>query len=429
MGGRLVASSCVIVALLATPVASALTTDYGFGAELAYSDNIDRSADRERDEWVGDGWVDFRLSEQTGKWQGDLYTRLALREYFNDTYSTEARFHLESQADVMLLPQLLRWHIADYFRQVTVNATEALRPGNSQDTNAFWTGPDLLLRPGAANEVVLGARYGNFYYEEQPFDSERYMGFGRWLRKVSPLTTVSANLEAGSVFYDEEGAGASGANIDYDRGDAYLRIDRQLRLSQLRVDLGGTAIDRYGYDTIDGAYVAVEWERRLARNSRLTLLYSRRYTDSNQQLLEEQGPGADNRGTTISEDILYEKRSELYYVTERGPMRASIGAFRRDEDFESIPLDREIDGLVLNLRYAFSGTFSATLFGDLRRIDYQQSAREDEDYDVGLRLQRWLSRQSSLSFQLRRLERDSTLSGADFVENVVSLQFQYGFRR
>ena len=176
----------VLAAAWATPVAQAVRLDLTTGVTGEYSSNILRTERNEEEELTGIVWGGISAREEAANLTAELAALVESRQYINDTVGDEILLSLAALADWMILPQRLNWHFEDYFQQATVNPLETISPDNRQDTNVLWTGPDLYFRFARLYTLQLGARYGNFYYEETAGDNQRLAGYARAIRRLSP---------------------------------------------------------------------------------------------------------------------------------------------------------------------------------------------------------------------------------------------------
>lgn len=425
-------------ALLAgnVPLAQALEIELGAGIASEYTTNVFRSDENPEDELIGSVWSGISLREESPTLSAQVAAAGELQTFVNDTVDDDLLFSLASTVDWSLLPRRLIWHFEDYYQQVQVSPLEPVGPDNRQDSNVLWTGPDLFLRLAKLYTIQLGARYGDYYYGETDGDNTRLAASLRANRRLSPLSDLYFDVEQTRVEYDQRDVadvgipGAAVPNADYSRTDLFGGWAYETVLSELRVELGQTQIDREGLPDVEGFLGGASLSRRLAREGFISGQVRYRFTEGSSNLLSSGGDrlGVAYADSAVTEDIAYEEFIELLYGGQWWLAEVEVQLFRRDEDFELAELDRLTYGAGFDAGFPLAPSWRGSASIDYRRRDYTQLGREDDDLSAGVGANYLLTRRLTLALDLRHNLRDSTVPTADFNETIAVISLRYGER-
>ena len=413
------------------PVANALDIELGAGVEAEYTTNVLRTDDAE-DDLIGTVWGGISLIERSPTLNAQVAAAADARTYLNDTVSDDVLLSLASVIDWAISPQRFVWHLEDYYQQTQVSPLEPNRRDNQQDTNVFWTGPDLILRLAQLYTIRVGARYGNYYYEDTDDDNERLAGSIRATRRLSTVSEIYVEADQMQVEYDRPGTiGFDGVpNTDFDRTDAFAGWAYQSPLTEMRVEFGATRIQREGLDDADGPLAALFIRRQLPQDSAIGLRLMYRYTEGGGDLLSSEGGRmhVDSAEAGVIQDIVYERFLETFYDGRWGGADVGVRVYRRDEDYEEAQLDRLSHGVRADAGFRLAPAWRAGLYVAYRHRDYDQLDRRDHDLTVGTGASYLLTRRITADFDLHHNARDSTLDGSDFNETVGMISLRYGAR-
>ena len=406
---------------------------YGFGIASELSSNIRQQAsDAERDR-IDSAIAGLAYSEDTADFIGRLAGQVEHRNYANDTFDDETLFTLDASGLWTLIPSRLSWTLVDSARQVLLDPTQPSTPTNRAGANVVETGPDMFFHLSQRQRLVLGARYGNVYVGDTDLDNNRYGVMLRGVHQMSPQLTASLNFEHLGVRYDDDEV-----NENFDRRDAYLRIESQRVHTRITLDGGVTNISRDRSGDLDGALVRLRAEHDITAASFVSLSASSGYSDVGSELLRYVTPPttpadrpAPPQSVTdiISNDLSYERVADVVYGYRGARLGASVRAEAREIEFETATTgDRDETGVLLNISYNLSATLAGVLYGRRHDIKYREIDRDDEEQDVGVRLTYRARRTLTLAAEARRMERTSTIPVNDFVDDrlYVSLIYSTG---
>lgn len=420
------------LALAVMPPALALNIELGGGLEAEYSSNVLRSDSNEQDDLIGTIWAGMTLSENSRTLSAEIAAAADAEMYMNDTLSDDVLLSLAALVDWAILPQRLHWHLEDYYQQTQVSPFEAASPDNREDTNVFWTGPDLIFRLAQLYALELGGRYGHYYYADTGGDNERLAASARLTRRLSSMSELYLEGSHMTVEYDNEGElGLEGVPYaDFDRTDVFAGWAYEAVRTELRLELGNTRIKRSGLDDADGFLGALSVRRRLPQEGTLGLRLLSQYTEGSSDLLSTGGGRlrADPADEAAIHDILYEIYAELFYTGHWRGADLGVRLFYRDEDYEIAPLDRVNYGLRLDVGTRLAPSWTGGVYAAYRHRDYDQLDRTDHDLTVGVGAAYAFTRRVSLDLDLHHNLRDSRAAGFDFNETVAIIRLNYGAR-
>ena len=90
-------------------------------------------------------------------------------------------------------------------------------------------------------------------------------------------------------------------------------------------------------------------------------------------------------GGVSTPDLYLERRGELFLTHTTSEHLFDLRAIGREFDYETEPYDRTEIGGYASFLYNFTAVFSGTLFGYRTETEYRDTARVDNDSQVGLR--------------------------------------------
>ena len=301
-------------------------------------------------------------------------------------------------------------------------------PDNLVNANVLNTGPDLYIRLGRVNTLVLGLRYGNDSYSEGDLDSNRYGASARWQYAANAETTYSLNYEAQQVKYNNEIL-----NENYMRQDLFIRAEKLQARARFSLDLGATRLDRDRTGETSGSLARLEWSQRLTSVSTAGILLASEYLDAGAVLLSTATsptpiPGAPPSSSATVEatnDIFNMKHVEAYYNSSDSIFGLSARAFYRDIDYEIAPLDRHEAGGRLDVTFNPSGLLATTVYGSHLDIQYQSFTRDDRVSEAGIRFLYRINRNLSTTLDGRKTWRYSTDALQEYTDNRVLFSLLY----
>lgn len=414
--------------------ASASDLAYQLEGGIGHSDNISRLPANEQDDTIAKAGVQFSFDQTSKRLQADLVGDLAYFEYLDDTYDSEVLGNFMGNARIGLVPDRFEWVISDNYGQVLSDPFAPVTPDNRENINYFTTGPDLILAFGSRNRLTMGARYANTVYEDSPFDSQGYSGQLGFAHLLSAASSLSLNVHAQQVDYDEDLQDANGdpVNPDYNQSEAFVTYAVSGARTHLSLDLGYTQLDRDAdAEKEDGALARLNVSRRVSPASTATLTAGHEFQNSAGAFASVQGGGGSSGlGAVPGRQTAQPFTSD--YVTlgwnfSRVRTGFSLNASFNKQTYEDASfLDQKVTLLSAQLSRALSQRSTLSLHGAYSQGDFQQPDSDYKDTNVGLGLNWRLSRAWSLNATYDYFHRstDAALGGYD--ENRYWLSVMYG---
>lgn len=421
--------ACVAMIFMSS-AAYAWRLELSTGVATEYSSNVLRT-ERNRDEEVtGIVWGGVSAREESANLTAELAAMAESRQYFNDVVGDEVLFSLASTVDWMILPQRFGWHFEDYFQQSRVNPLDTISPGNRQDTNVLWTGPDVYFRFAQLYTLQLSARYGNFYFEETNGDNERFAGFARVVRRLSPDSELY--LQAGRTKTEYDHAGSRDTYDvtirNFSRNDSFVGYHWESVLSEAQIEGGYSQIRRRGGKDVSDVFARVMLRRSLAGEGAIGIRAFRRSTEGSESLLDSGGGrlDVDPNSSDVTQDIARETYAEIFYGARWLNVGVDSRVYWRDLDYETSDLDERLAGVALYLGYPLTPVWQLNVFGQYEDVDYQTIDRRDKRSLVGVGLTLRLSQRIRLDFELRDEWQQSDAPDGDFNEVLGWVELRYG---
>ena len=401
---------------------------YGLGYVGEYSDNIQRTTSNQQSEWINSVLAGVAYRENGPVLTANLLAQAEYRDYKNNIYNDGPLYYADASLLWRISPQRLNWIFVDRYDQITRNITLPDTPDNRVNTNVLSTGPDLFIRLGSVNTLVLGLRYGNATYSEGALDNSRYGASARWLYAANTEMTYSLNYEAEKSEYD---------NVDLNdnlmRHDVFIRADTRQARARFMLDVGATQIDRDRAGETSGYLARLTWAQQLTSGSSAGILLGSEYQDAGTALLATatspiSAPGAPPSLPVtgdVTNDFFYTKRAELYYSRSGSSLGLNARAYYRDIDYEVARLDRHEAGGRIEMIYSLSSLLATTVYGSHLDIQYQSFTRDDRENETGIRFLYRVNRNLSAALDGRKSWRYSTDVRQEYTDNRVLFSLLY----
>jgi hypothetical protein len=266
-------------------VAKAETLNFGIDAGVGATDNVTLAHDDRISQTIAVTDVDFDYVEKSRRLDVDAVGKFSYLDYLQNAYHNELVGRFDGTANLALIPQRLTWDLQDDFGQAAIDPFTPSTPTNLEKINYVATGPDLHLRLGGASFVDASARVAETHYETSSFGNIRVNGSLAWGLKLSPLSSVSLNVDSERVLFDN-----TLLNSDFDLSNAFVRYEIEGARTGLSAELGDTIVDNGGRST-SGGLAKFNLSRKLSPAARLSLILGRDSTDASASFAGLQ-PGA-----------------------------------------------------------------------------------------------------------------------------------------
>ncbi len=425
------AAALPLALLAALPCgAESLRVDYVLGASVLHSDNINLSETAPESETVLSPELGFEATQSGSSTSFKARGRLQYLDYRDNTYPDEGRGEFAGQFNWMLVPQRLNFVVEDYLGRQPVDFAAGYTPGNQQQINVFTAGPSLFARFGESMRGQVDLRYSDTYAEEtREFNGSRYLAAGRLFRDLGSSRWLSANLEATRVRFDTNAT----AN-DYERYDGYLGYRHESAHLDLDAALGYTRLEQEGAaGNASSPLARVQLDWQVAPRSVLSATASYQFADTASDLVA----GSSRLDTLVIDDVaaptglvgpsVYrQRRYEVGYRFEGERWSFQLRPYLERVDYDDAQLvGWETRGGYLDAEYRLRPRLSLTASAIREDREFEDGARDDRDTLARIGLTYELSRHLSGSVGWQRRNRESSVPGQDYRENVATVSISY----
>ena len=423
------ALAAALFALLPT-AAGAAQINYEVGVGVMQSDNIGLAPDDGQDETVVMPQVRFSILQAGSRLSLTGSGQLQYLDYSDNTFDDDFRGAFSGQALWTLLPERLEWTFEDYLSRQPVDSLVAFSPDNQQQTNLFVTGPTLHLKLGSGTRAQFDLRYSNSYAEEtDAFDSDRYNAAARLVRDLATNRTLSANIEATRVEYDD-----TPIDVDYTRYDGYATYSSILRTIDFSIDLGYSRLefeDRPGDEWLPLVRGTMAW--RPSARSTLDVAAGYEFSDAAEDMITSVIGGGpvviDDPGSPVVEiapEVFKQQRLEVGYGYTGERLGLQVRPFyQRVSYVDSLAEDEKSWGGYASVSWKLRPLLTLTASAATLDRRFDELSRKDRDSSFGIALENRFTRNWSARIDLQRRERDSSEPGQDYQENVAIVSFAY----
>jgi len=423
------ALAAAVFALLPT-AAGAAQVNYEVGVGVLQSDNIGLASGNGQDETVVMPQMRFDILQAGSRLALTGSGQLQYLDYRDDTFDDDFRGAFSGQALWTLLPERLEWTFEDYLSRQPVDSLAVFSPDNQQQTNLFVTGPTLYLRLGSGTRAQFDLRYSNSYAEEtDAFDSDRYNAAARLVRDLATNRTLSANIEATRVEYDD-----APVDVDYTRYDGYATYTSRLRTVDFSIDLGYSRLefeDRAGDEWLPLVRGTLAW--RPTARSTLDVAAGYEFSDAAEDMVTSVVGGdpvlIDDPGSPvvqITPEVFKQRRLEVGYEYAGERLGLQVRPFyQRVSYVDSLAEDEKSWGGIASVSWKLRPRLTLTASAATLDRRFDSLSRKDRDSSFGISLENRFTRNWSARIDLQRRERDSSEPGQDYQENVAIVSFAY----
>ena len=416
-------AGCALV--LCSCPASAWQINYSLEMALGYSDNINQSETAPKSETLLIPRVNFDASEEGEALRAHAVGQVEYRDYLRGVYGNEVRGQLSGVATWIILPKRLSFDFEDYAAVQPVNILAANTPANQQQTNVFTLGPTFNFRLWQTLNGLAELRFtSSTASETKEFNSTRTMGAIRAVKELSPLDTLSANLEGQKVHFTDRSGGP-----DYELVEGYGRYTSKLTQLDLDFTAGYSRVhfpDASDHSALIGRGL-VTW--RATPNNTFAGSFQRRFADASQDIILDDpamivanalGTGVVVGSTAVTSEVYLEKRIQASYAFQSERYHLRVDPYYRNLDYLVDPtLDQQAHGVVGGISYRPRPLWTLAFDAAEETRTFNSIARRDEDWRLDLSFTDQFARQWSVRLDLIRNERNSDAVGQSYRENLA----------
>lgn len=423
---RRLAKIAFVAPLAFASSAGAANLAYNLESGIGHSDNIARTPVNEIEEDIASAGLEFSLDHATPRLSADLIGNFAWYDYLDDTYDSELLGNFTGDAAFDIVRERLQWVVADNFGQVLTDPFAPATPDNREYINYFTTGPNVVLGLGSQTRLRIGARYSKTSYEDSPFDSDSTLGEVALLRMLSSASSLSLNVRAQQIEYDEQAL-----NADFDQSEAFLRYEAEGVRTVLSMEAGYTETDQEAADDPEsGLLFRLDASRRISASSTVVLGLGHEFSSSGAAFASTQsaagvGVGAVPGRQTV--DPFTNEYVTLGWTFQRNRTGFDLFGSWNDQSYEDNPLqDQTLTSLSAGVHRDLSTTMRLALTGRYGEADFDQPDSNYEEMSAGLTFSWRLSRSLSLQLTYDYYDRTSDIADSEYTENRYWLSLAFG---
>jgi hypothetical protein len=412
------------VLLVFAPFASALEIKPVVVTGLRYTDNAKLTDKNEDSDEIFDGRVGAEISENDGPFRVDANTSLTYEHYFSHTYGDKHWFNLDANAGWEMIRDRVDWGVRDYFTQTQINNLDASTPSNTQNTNAFSLGPNIILPVSGRQTITLRPVFSDFYYENSDTDNQQYALNADWLYQLYPDMKTGIDGGVTAVRYKKDDL-----NPDYSIYNLDWVVSGTRPRSTYSIQLGGTSINRDKLNNQNGYSGSLSWLYKITGHSSVRAYAETDLTDSSQQYLNSQiDPGTgDFSNVQTSGDVLRNKIFRVNYLREDSTLNSNIWTELRNLDYKESPDDRKVKEIGAKFDYQVTAVITTGIYGTYNNTKDSNMSTDYNQYTTGVTAGYRLSRKLSTRFDLQYQKyNNSSNNFNEYTEYNVFLGLVYG---
>ena len=173
--------------------------------------------------------------------------------YENDTTDDENYWEGRSRLNLKALEERLSWDVSHARSEQRRNSRDVDIRNNNESRDLISTGPTLIMRLGATNNLIVGGQYSEVRYEDtSESDSERLLGSLAWQHLLSQTSSLSANYQYNEVKFDE-------SEEEYTYHRLFGTYGVKLKSSGYTISAGANRAERDFGDDTDGFFGQIQW--------------------------------------------------------------------------------------------------------------------------------------------------------------------------
>ena len=405
----------------------AMKMDYSLGSSVGIYSNINLENDPTSDEGVISLFGTLSLSENTSNLVGRLDTIIEATNYYNDLAEDDVTGMLVGEGLWIIEPRKFEWYMADTFTQTVINIFESSNADNTENANAFVTGPNYFIRLKARSNIALEARYMNFNFEESTADNVRYAGAMRWLYELNSSLVAGLNYEQENTDYED-----NQFVLDHKRKDAFASLSYKRGINTLDLEAGRNEITDDSGITIEGYRYGAHFESQRTSVSNIRLGIEQGLNDTGSELLDIiNDPLNLDLDIASTSDFYRNRRAYVRYRYASSFFGYDARALYNEDYYPKQPILSE-QNYVANLigTYNLSNGDTFTISGEkiYRKYINTTPLRTDWDTLYSVQYSRNIARRLSFNVRAEKEQRDSSDELQDYVDNRLIFTLEYTTR-
>ena len=353
---------------------------------------------------------------------------LANRErYRHDLYESTDRILGNAQGVWLITPHNLTFRFSNDRDELELDSLGRDTPDNRVTRSTLRFGPEYAVRLSSPSSLQFSANFvSNTFDRSGPIESDTTVMSAAWVRGLSRLSNVRFNVQRVVSEFDP-------LPIDSETNRLSVGLNTSTRRATFSLEAGKDLIDRGMREGIDGFFVSLNASYE-TRTGTYRIEAVKQLTDSAIGLSINGGADAGpelpsgDRNFTVG-DIVDRTRVALTVDQATANPRLSWGmtiAWDR-QDFEVEPNDESTFTAGLNFNYWWRPrtTFNLTYELNRTRRTALALAGEEEDVQLGLRMNRTINARANISAYMTRRNAEFELRGGAYDESIAGLRVDY----
>lgn len=420
------------------PVGSIPQFNYNLELGAAYDDNVNRSASDPVSQGLLIPRFYFDYAQNGSAFQAHVVGQVEYRDYLQGDFNNEFRGQLSGVLNWVLLPQRLTFSVIDSSNVEPVSTLVSNGPSNLQQVNVFAAGPTLRFNMTSNLQGEIEVQYLNTVASKNNFfDSQRGFGALRITDNLSPVDSLSSNLEYQHVDFTHAQITDNVRIAQYDNYNAYVRYQRKLAQFDLDAALGWSHYTfSSGARAQSGPLSRASLTWRPTSRSSLGLVWSHQFTDITQQILTQPGMVDIGAGTDtssiqignsfIAPQIYRQNAMSVYYSYQGDRLGLALTSYYEHDHY---PYDAALDhagpGAAATIAWHVRPLVTTGFRAFVERTGYATLDRHDKAFGYGPYLTRIINPHWSWNVNYTHYRRSSTTADAAYSDNVVYLTLSY----
>ncbi|MCB1691869.1 MAG: hypothetical protein KDI19_03840 [Pseudomonadales bacterium] len=368
--------------ILCSGAASGHELNTYIGADIQYSDNS-RLLPPPGD--VADTWavpqvrIDYGL--QFTNLEGNLRYSAKRTIYDRGTFPDRTDVLGEGTFKWTIADRRLFWNFYQNRNRLTINSRDVDTPDNQTNRSVISTGPVLMLNFGRDSHLQLGATY-----VDTSFDNGMLVSTKQGQANINYTQSIGARSSVG-IFGQYSDTSSDAAILDYKSDRAGVNYTGQGQSWQLELQLGSNHVKRNVGTSFRGTFASAEFTRT-TQNTVWRLSATQELTDSALGLSLDQSvenPLDNGDGNFGASDIIERRRYEASTVLNFGEGKSTldVGAWLDQQDYQTLPEDRDVTGARAEFRYRTSPRVMLSVRANWTQNQFEMAlpAAPSEDYD------------------------------------------------
>jgi hypothetical protein len=415
---------CYIIIFICTKNSIAADVNYSVGLTLTHYENIRLVQNPVASEFSEEIRGFFLISEDTANLVANINGVLRSIYYKNNQIEDRNIGQLIGNALWIIRPSRFEWFLSNKFAQTSIDSFAGNAPSNQQNTNAFVTGPNYIMRLNSKNNIKIEGRIASNTFEKNT-DNNRIAGAIRWLYDVNSSLNIGLNYRLESVDFQDQIN-----NSNFRRSNLFLSTDYRRGLNTLQAKIGVTDINRELANNVTNTFYILSIKNQRTRTSSIRFIYENFLSDISNELVASGNNFTDNENqlAVTSNDIFVKDTVRFVYNKKMSAGIFELSTYRTDYEYTiQTNLDREIKAIKLVNTWNIFGTSRLDLQANYINTTFNSPFlnREDNDYIYSVIYTYNARRNINLKLRAISRERESTSidRGYDDLRVFITLEF------